>query len=171
MRLTAVAAIVVLAVFAAAAVAQQAPAPAPGPGGGAPRLSPEQMFDQMATRIGLSDDEKAAGKAAIQQKTEAATTLGQELRALIQVLRNRNASDAELQAALKKYDTALAAYGERIKQIDAELSKRVSPRALVAMTVMGVRENGLRSVIAGGMGGRGEMRMRRGGGAPAPAPQ
>lgn len=190
MRLSLVAAIVVLAAFAAMAVAQPAPAPAPGPTapgpgmrGGGQGMNMEQMFDQFAERIGLTEGEKTASKAAIREKMEATQALGQQLRALAQVARQPNASEAEMKAALEKYDGAKVAYEKRVKQIDTELGKKLSVKAKVALTALGVLDNGMGARFGGGMGpgggmgGRG-MRMRGGAGggggvgAPgAPAPQ
>jgi hypothetical protein len=171
---------VMLAVFAVAGIAQPAAAPSAVRAGkvGAARLTPEQRLDQLATRAGLADQEKAAVQAALRDKMAAAQALREQMKALIQLARNKQATDEQLSAALSKYDAALAAYRERIKRIDAELVARLSLRARVAMTVAGVLDNGLRAAYAGSPraatrapgAGRG-ARRRAGAAATAPAAQ
>jgi len=183
LRFTAIAAVVLVAALAVAAIAQ-APAPAPGPGAAPPRggarmgapANMDQMLDRLATRMGLTDAEKATTKKAVQEKMAARQALQQELTGLRDVAMKQNASDRELRGALQKYGRALAAYREKTKAIDAQLTKAVSLKARVGLTAVGVIDNGL-----GGMGmGRG---MRAGGaqqpsagggrrqrGAPAPGP-
>jgi len=171
MRLTAVAAIVVLVAFAGAAVAQPPAAPAPGqqapgaPGARGQRLNMEQMLDQLAARISLTDAEKAATKEAIQAKVQAAATLQQELRNLAGVVRKQSATDQELQSALQKFDAALSTYRQKTKDIDAQLVKSLSSRARAALTVVGVIDNGAGArfggAMGGGMGRRGQGAARR----------
>jgi Spy/CpxP family protein refolding chaperone len=180
MRLTVVTTIVVLAVFAAVAIAQPAPAPGPagpGPGmrGAGRGMNTQQMFDEMATRIGLTATEKTATQAAIREKMTASQALGEQLRALGEVARKPNATDAELKAALTKYESTLAAYRKKVAQIDSQLSAKLSLKARVALTALGVLDNGLGPRFGGGMGPGGAMGGRRmrmgGGGGGAPAPQ
>ena len=169
MRLIALATVAVMAVLAWPAFAQPAPGPAPGPAPSAPgpgqgpgRMGPGfdagRMIDMLAQRIGLTPEEKAITEKAARAKMDAMMGLSGELEALSAVARNEKATDAELTAALKKYDAALAAYRKKVKAIDTQLSKGVSLRARVALTSVGVLDNGI------GFGGRGGGRMGRGGG-------
>jgi len=179
MRLSAVAAIVVLAIFAVAAMAQPAPAPR-GPGTRrvtVSRPTPQEQFEQIAARVGLTDKEKTVCRAAIREKMQAAQTLNQDMDVLGQLVRKKGATDEQLNAAFKQYDTTLAAYRDHIKQIDSELVPKLSPRARVAMMIVGVLDNGLRALggsgaigITGLLGGGRTMRMRGGARAPVPAP-
>jgi len=148
MRLTALAAMVVAAGLATAAVAQPpaaAPArPAPGARGGmGARQNLEQRLDQLATRIGMTDAEKAAAKEAIRAKMAAATSLSEELRALGTAARKQNVTDEELRGALGKYDAAVATHHQRVKEIDTRLKESLSLRSQAALTVAGVLDNGL----------------------------
>ena len=192
MRLIALATVVVMTVLAWPAFSQPAPGPAPGPAPSAPgpgqgpgRMGPGfdagQMIDMLAQRIGLTPEEKAITEKAARAKMDAMMGLSGELEALSAVARNEKATDAELTAALKKYDAALTAYRKKTKAIDTQLSKGVSLRARVALTSVGVLDNGLGfggrgggrfgGRMRGGAGGEGPGGMRggaRGPGAPAP---
>jgi len=177
MRLTVIVALVLVAAVGGAAIAQvPAPAPrptAPAPGAGGGRMGPpadmEQMLDQMldtlATRLGLTAAEKAATKKAARAKMEATTAFSQQLQALGEVARNEKATDKELNAGLQKFGAALTAYRQRIKAIDAALTKAVSLRARVALTALGVIDNGMGMRGLGVGGGRGGNRMGGGFGA------
>ena len=181
LRFTAIAAVVLVMALAVAAIAQ-APAPAPGPGAAPPRggarmgapANMDQMLDRLATRMGLTDAEKATTKKAVQEKMAARQALQQELTGLRDVAMKQNASDRELRGALQKYGRALAAYREKTKAIDAQLTKAVSLKARVGLTAAGVIDNGLgglgmgRGMRAGGDGG--DIGGRRQRGAPAPGP-
>jgi chromosome segregation ATPase len=107
------------------------------------------MVDALAQRIGLTDAEKAATRKAMEAKREAATALGQELRALAQVVSNKQSKDEELTAALKKFDAARTAYRQKVKDIDAQLAGAVSLRARAALTVAGVIDNGFGARFGG----------------------
>jgi Spy/CpxP family protein refolding chaperone len=183
-RLVAVATVLVMVVLALPALAQPAPGPgpsAPGPGQGpgrmGPGFDPGRMIDMLAQRINLTAEEKAATEKAVRAKMDAMMNLSRELETLSAVAQNEKATDAELTAALKKYDAAVAAYRNKVKAIDTQLSKAVSLRARVALTTVGVLDNGLgfggRFGGRTGRGGGGGRGMRGFGGAPgasAPAP-
>jgi ABC-type transporter Mla subunit MlaD len=148
MRLTALIALAMAAVFATAAIAQP---PAAAPTLSAPRARAgmgarqnlEQRLDQLAARIGMTEAEKAAAKEAIRAKVAAAASLSEQLRALSTVARKEKATDQELRDALAKYDAAVATYRQRVKEIDTRLKQSLSLRAQAALTVAGVLDNGL----------------------------
>jgi len=118
----------------------------------------------LADRAHLTASEKAITEKAVRAKMDAATGLSRELQALRDAAGNEKASDAQLGAALKKYDAALAAYRQRVKAIDAQVSKSVSLRARVALTAVGVIDNGLGfGRRFGAAGGRGAGGTRPGG--------
>jgi len=183
MRVSIVAALVLIAVAAGAVIAAQAPAPAPGPtapipgptapapgpgmGRMGPPADPGQMIDMLGDRLGLTEAEKAATKQAVRAKMEAAAPLTQELRALGEVARNEQATDEEVIAALQRFDAALATYRQKVKAIDGQLIQAVSPKARAAMTALGVIDNGMGLRFGGrmmpggrGMGGPGAGGMR-----------
>lgn len=168
MRLRFVAALALMGLIAAGvavpALAQETPMAPPesgasGPGqrgdrmGQGPNL--EQMIDNMAQRMGLTDAEKAATKKAMRAKNEAATPLGQELRKLREISRNRQATDRQISAALKSFDKALAVYRQKVKAIEKQLIGAVSLRARAALTAMGIIDNGMGGMGFGGRGGPG----------------
>lgn len=208
-RFTAVAAVLLVAVLACAAIAQQppgpvpgpAPGPAPGPGFGpgpqgpgqgmGPPPSLEQMFERLADRIGLTEADKKATRKALTAKMQATRAQMAEVRALGEVARKENATDAELRAALQKFEGALTAYHQKIRAIDAQLIKALSLKAQARLTAMGVIDNGVgqrlgqrRGPGMGMQGGQGPgfgpgpqpgmqqapagQRLRRGGAAPPP---
>lgn len=169
MRLIAVAAALTLAAFAGVALAQP---PGPGrPAPGAPGVNVEQMLDQLAARIGLSDSEKAAAKQAIQAKLAAVTALRQELQSLAETARKQGVTEQELASALKRYEAALATYRRKLAETDAQLARSLSIKARVALTVLGVLDNGLGPRFAGPMAGRGPWGGRRAAGAGTQSPR
>lgn len=167
MRLTVIVALVLVIAVGGAAIAQvPAPTPrptAPAPGSGGQRMGPpvdiDQMIDMAAERLGLTNAEKAATKKAVRAKMDAGTAFSQQLQALGEVARNEKATDKELNAALQKFGAALAAYRQKVKAIDAALTKSLSLRARVALTALGVIDNGMGMRGLGFGGGRGGNRM------------
>jgi len=182
MRVTRLAVLLLVAALTWPAVAQQVPGPAPGPapapsapgrgpGGMAGPMDVGRMVDMLAQGVGLTEAEKAATKKAVTAKLEARAALQQQLQALSEVAGKHKPTDKELTAALKKFDATLAAYRQKTKTIDAQLVKALSLKARVALTAVGVIDNGIgvrfgrgsgmmRGPGAGGFGGPGTG-MRR----------
>jgi len=194
MRVATLTTILLAVVLACAAGAQPAPGPqpgpppgpgvAPGPGPQGPGqgargpggFNPEQMLDRMAERLGLTENEKKVVQKAAAAKMQAATAHGEAVRALGEVVRKEGVADAELRAALQKFEVSLAAYRQKVTAIDAQLIKGISLKARTALTAMGIIDNGLpprfgqrRPGMMGGNGDSERPRMRRQEpGAPAP---
>jgi hypothetical protein len=140
-------------------------------------ITPEQQFERIATRLGLTEEEKVACRAAIREKTAAAKALNKDINALGMIVLDQTASDEQLSTAFDKYEKALTAYREQVKRIDSELLTKLSPRAKVGMMIVGVLDNGLRALGGGGAIGVkglvGNVQPPRGvapGAAPSPAP-
>jgi hypothetical protein len=158
--------------FALACVAFAQQAPAPGPGAGRSGARPDvgqpfdvtRMVDMLAERAHLTPAEKTLTEKAVRAKIDAAMGLGRELQTLRDAAANGKATDAQLKAALAKYDAALASYRQRVKAIDAQLIKSVSLRTRVALTAVGVIDNGLGAIGRRFGGAMGRMGGTRGGG-------
>jgi predicted lipoprotein len=140
-----------------------------------PPPSLEQMFDRLADRIGLTEAEKKASRKAITARTQAVRAQMAEVTALGEVARKENATDAELRAALQKFEGALTAYHQKVRAIDAQLTKALSLKAQARLTAMGVIDNGVGQRFGQrrgpGMGMQGGQGGRRGpGGQPGMAP-
>ncbi len=117
----------------------------------------EQMIERMLEQAGLTDDEKAAAKAALIAKQEARRVLAEELAKLRAVAADdAGATDEELQEALTAYRAAMTQYHDTIEAQDAALVEQLSLQSEVRCMLLGILQNGV--------GMRGGMRGPDGGG-------
>ncbi len=117
----------------------------------------EQMIEGMLEQAGLTDEEKAAAKAALTAKQEARRALAEELAKLRAVAADdADATDEELQDALTAYRAAMTRYHDTVEAQDAALVKQLSLRSEVRCMLLGILQNGV--------GMRGGMRGPDGGG-------
>jgi len=163
--------------FAVSAQAQQGPSqggfagptriaqlPPGGPGGqgGPGAMSPaqmekmrQQMLERMLDQSGLSDNEKAAAKQALEVKQQARTALEDQLTKLRRVANKSNPTDQEMNGALATYRAAMDEYRAKVEAADAVLIKALSLKGQLRCMSLGILDNGLGSMGpgAGGPGG------------------
>ena len=115
----------------------------------------EQRTERMLEQASLTEQEKAAAKKNMEAKDQARQALSDELTNLRRTANKAEPTDTELQNALASYRTAAAQYRKKVEAGDQALAKQLSLKAQVRCMSLGVLENGLGRMGAGGPGGSG----------------